>query len=136
MENVWRTRNEECSALTPEQEEMALEITTRIADKWSLCTMAVLAEEDGPLRFSRVMERVEGISQKSLTKTLRQLERDGLIRRKLFPEVPPRVEYGITTLGLGMLEQVHPLWLWAVNNLECVAASRRAYDKKGTSGTE
>ena len=64
------------------------------------------------MRFSRIMDQVEGISQKSLTKTLRGLERDGLITREVFAEVPPRVEYTITALGSEMLDNVAPLWLW------------------------
>ena len=135
MDNVWKIRNEECSALTEQEETLALEMTTRIADKWTLCTLAVLAEEGAPLRFSRVMERVDGISQKSLTKTLRQMERDGLATRTLFPEVPPRVEYLITPLGLGMLEQVHPLWLWTVKNVANFAKSRSDYDRKARKST-
>jgi DNA-binding HxlR family transcriptional regulator len=66
---------------------------TSLANKWSLWTMSVLASAGTPLRFSRAMELVEGISQKSLTKTLRQLERDGLVKRKIFAEAPPRVEF-------------------------------------------
>lgn len=61
-----------------------------------------------PLRFSRLMEHVKGVSQKSLTKTLRQLERDGLVTRKMFAEVPPRVEYAMTALGVEMLKHVEP----------------------------
>ena len=132
MENVWKTRNQECSELKPEQEALALEVTTQIAEKWTLSTLAVLAEEGAALRFSRLQARVDGNSQKSLTKTRRQLERDGLVRRVFFPEVPPRVEYTITTLGLGLLEQIHPLWLWAVANVEKFEKSRRDYDRKLT----
>src|ERR1700761_9335170 len=89
----------------------AIEIFAQISERWRLRTMGVLAAAGGPLRFSRVMNRVGGVSQKSLTKTLRDLERDGLVTRAVFPEVPPRVEYTITTLGIAMLEQVHPLWM-------------------------
>jgi DNA-binding HxlR family transcriptional regulator len=103
-------------------------MVTRMAEKWTLWTLAVLAEADGPLRFSRVMERVEDVSQKSLTKTLRQLERDGLVTREVFPEVPPRVEYEATALGLEMLEQVHPLWMWAVENLGRFQAAQAEFD--------
>ena len=130
MGNVWKTRNRECAQLKPEQEVLAVEITTQMAEKWTLSTLSVLAEEGGALRFSRLLTRVDGISQKSLTKTLRQLERDGLVRRVLFPEVPPRVENTITTLGLGMLEQIHPLWLWTVANVEEFERARRDYDRK------
>ncbi|WP_446744428.1 winged helix-turn-helix transcriptional regulator [Silvibacterium acidisoli] len=130
MENHWKMWNAECAALEPEREILALEITTQMADKWLLWTLSVLAEEGSPLRFSRIMERVEGVSQKSLTKTLRQLERDGLVTREMFPEVPPRVEYTITELGLGMLEHVRPLWLWTVQNLENFERARRKYDER------
>jgi DNA-binding HxlR family transcriptional regulator len=65
-----------------------------------------------------------------LTKTLRQLERDGLVTRALFPEVPPRVEYTITVLGMAMLKQVHPLWLWTVRNVEEFEKARRKYDER------
>lgn len=75
-------------------------MVTRVAEKWTLRTLAVLAEADEPMRLSWVMEKVEDMSQKSLMKTLRQLERDGLVTREVFPELPPRVEYEATGLGL------------------------------------
>jgi DNA-binding HxlR family transcriptional regulator len=126
----WKEVNEACDAMEPEQESLARVIVTQMAEKWTLWTMAVLAEAGGPLRFSRVMERVEGVSQKSLTKTLRQLERDGLVTRVVFAEVPPRVEYAMTGLGLEMLEQVHPLWMWAVKNVGRFEAARAEFDAR------
>jgi DNA-binding HxlR family transcriptional regulator len=75
------------------------------------------------------LERVEGVSQKSLTKTLRQLERDGLVVRKVFAEVPPRVEYEITPIGLEMLEHVEPLWTWAAKSVKRFQAARATYDQ-------
>jgi DNA-binding HxlR family transcriptional regulator len=124
----WGAANATCEALGPGAETLARDMVTRMAEKWTLWTLAVLAEAGGPLRFSRVMERVEDVSQKSLTKTLRQLERDGLVTRVVFPEVPPRVEYEVTALGLEMLEQVHPLWMWAVENLERFQAAQAEFD--------
>ena len=103
-------------------------MVTRLADKWSLWTMSVLAATGAPLRFSRVMEQVEGVSQKSLTKTLRQLERDGLITRKIFAEVPPRVEYSITALGLEMLQHVEPFYLWVAKNVANFQTARADFD--------
>jgi DNA-binding HxlR family transcriptional regulator len=103
------------------------EIVTQISEKWTLWAMAVLAEAGAPMRFSRVMERVEGISQKSLTKTLRQLERGGLVTRVVFPEVPPRVEYQITKLGEELLVQLHPVWLWTVANVKRFEVARSKY---------
>src|SRR6202012_482574 len=126
----WEYANAACEQLGPKRDSVAREVVTQMAEKWTLWTMAVLAEADAPMRFSRVMERVEGVSQKSLTKTLRQLERDGLVPRVVFPEVPPRVEYTISPLGIAMLEQVHPLWMWTVKNLDKFEKARHQYDKR------
>lgn len=126
----WEETNAACEALGPGKETLARDMVTRMAEKWTLWTLAVLAETGEPMRFSRVMEKVGDVSQKSLTKTLRQLERDGLVTREVFPEVPPRVEYEVTELGLEMLEQVHPLWLWAVKNLERFQAAQAKFDRR------
>jgi len=133
----WEQVNAHCETLTEDEDELSREIVTRMADKWTLWTMSVLAETGEPMRFSRVMEKVEGVSQKSLTKTLRQLERDGLVTRMVFAEVPPRVEYTITPMGIEMLEQVHPLWLWATTSVGRFQRARRAYDERaGRRGPE
>jgi len=124
----WEYANAVCEELGPQQDALAREVVTQMAEKWTLWTLAVLAEAAAPMRFSRVMEQVEGVSQKSLTKTLRQLERDGLVTRVVFAEVPPRVEYTISPLGVAMLEQVHPLWIWTVQNLDKFEKARRQYD--------
>jgi DNA-binding HxlR family transcriptional regulator len=87
-------------------------------DKWSLWTISVIEELGQPMRFSRIMDQVEGISQKSLTKTLRGLERDGLITCEVFAEVPPRVEYTITALGSEMLDNIAPLWIWVTKRVQ------------------
>jgi len=126
----WREVNDSCDALSEDEDMLTREIVTRLADKWTLWTMSILAEAGGPMRFSRVMENVEGISQKSLTKTLRQLERDGLVTRAVFAEVPPRVEYTITPIGTEMLEQVYPLWLWAANSVGRFQQARSDYDHR------
>jgi DNA-binding HxlR family transcriptional regulator len=117
-----------CSTLTDEQEAVIREVISRVVDKWSFWALSELAK-DGPLRFSRVMERVEGVSQKSLTATLRHLERDGLITRTVTAQVPIRVDYDATELGRAMVLEVHPLWMWAAVNLDRFAKSRRAYDR-------
>jgi DNA-binding HxlR family transcriptional regulator len=121
-----------CDSLSEEDEVMTRDLMTRLADKWSLWTLSVLAKANGPIRFTRVMEQVEGISQKSLTKALRQLERDGLATRKLFPEVPPRVEYAITPLGIDLLKQVEPLWLWVAGKVRAFRAARESFDRERT----
>jgi DNA-binding HxlR family transcriptional regulator len=101
-----------CTALTSTQDQMARALLERITGKWSLAVTRVLAEAGAPLRFSRVLERVSGISQKVLTQTLRTLERDGLITRTLYPQVPPRVEYELTALGAGLIAPLASLWRW------------------------
>jgi DNA-binding HxlR family transcriptional regulator len=126
----WEHIKDFCETLTETQNALAREMVSRISDKWSLWTMSVLAELGQPMRFSRVMDQVEGISQKSLTKTLRGLERDGLITREIFAEVPPRVEYTITALGSEMLDNVAPLWRWAAKSVQRFQHCRAAFDRR------
>ncbi len=130
LADLVHSANGVCESLTDDEDILTREIVARIADKWSLWTMSVLAEAAAPIRFSRVMEQVEGVSQKSLTKTLRQLERDGLATRKVFAEVPPRVEYAITPLGLEMLQHFHPLWVWVAGSASRFQAARHQYDAR------
>src|SRR5580698_876954 len=95
----WEEANAACEAMTENEESLTRDIVTRLAEKWTLWALAELAAAREPMRFSRLMERVEGVSQKSLTKVPRQLERDRLVTRVVFAEVPPRVEYAITDLA-------------------------------------
>ena len=127
----WDAANAICDRLSPDQDLLVRQIVTQISEKWTLWTMSVLAEAGEPMRFSRVMEQVEGVSQKSLTKTLRQLESEGLVTRTVFPEVPPRVEYQITRLGEELLVQLHPVWLWTVANVKRFEAARSKYAGNG-----
>jgi len=110
--------------LTQAEDRLAREVLEQVTAKWSLSVMRILADANGPLRFSRVLERVEGISQKALTQTLRTLERDGLITRTLYPQVPPRVEYELTTLGRDLLVPVASLWRWIAGKLPQFAAAQ------------
>ena len=87
--------------------------------------------EKGELRFTRLSELVDGISQKMLSQTLRQMERDGLITRTVHPVVPPNVEYKLTHLGLSLGAAFCGVWVWAAENLKHVEQARRAFDKKG-----
>ncbi len=127
----WEAANALCDKLSPDQDLLVREIVTQISEKWTLWTMSVLAQAGVPMRFSRVMEAVEGISQKSLTKTLRQLEKAGLVTRVVFAEVPPRVEYRITGLGKDLLIQLHPVWLWTVANVKRFQTARSKYAGAG-----
>jgi DNA-binding HxlR family transcriptional regulator len=103
------------------------EMLVRVADKWSMYVIHVLADAS-PLRFSELRRRVDGVSQRMLTVTLRGLERDGLVRRTMYPEVPPRVEYALTPLGATLREIVDSLIEWSGAHLKKVDAARARYD--------
>ena len=103
-------------------------ILDRIADKWSLLVICVLA--DGTHRFSEVRRKIDGISQRMLTLTLRQLEREGLVRRTVFPVVPPRVDYELTPLGSTLLDTIQALVAWAGEHGHEIADARAAYDAR------
>ncbi|MBB3570218.1 helix-turn-helix domain-containing protein [Rhizobium sp. BK491] len=107
---------------------MVREILDRIGDKWSLYVIAIL--KDGPLRFNELRRRIDGISQRMLTLTLRGLERDGLVTRTLFPTIPPRVDYELTKSGRELLGPVMALVGWATANQDVIQEARAQYDKR------
>jgi DNA-binding HxlR family transcriptional regulator len=105
------------------------DLIDRVADKWTMLILEVLTEQ-APLRFSRLAEKVAGISQKMLTQTVRQMERDGLVTRTVYPVVPPHVEYELTPLGLTLGGAFCGVWVWASDNLKAVEKARQAFDAK------
>jgi DNA-binding HxlR family transcriptional regulator len=117
------------AATDPELDALVNELIGRVADKWTMLILEALAE-GGELRFTRIGERVEGISQKMLTQTLRQMERDGLLTRTIHPVVPPRVEYRLTELGLTLGGAFCGVWVWAAENLKQVQQARRDFDER------
>ncbi|OWV00575.1 transcriptional regulator [Micromonospora wenchangensis] len=102
------------------------QVIDRIGDRWSVLVVLTLA--DGGRRYGELAERIDGISQKMLTQTLRGLERDGLITRTVHASVPPRVDYALTGLGRSLLELVSGLEAWATTHLAEVQAARARYD--------
>ncbi|MEZ3159351.1 helix-turn-helix domain-containing protein [Microbacterium sp. BWT-B31] len=102
------------------------DVLDRVGDKWSLLVIVTL--RDGILRFTELQRHIPGISQRMLTLTLRQLERDGLITRTVHAEVPPRVEYALTELGATLIGIAASLGEWAIANQPRIEASRAAYD--------
>ena len=102
-------------------------ILDRIGDRWTVLVVGVLSEGDA--RFSQLARRVEGVSQKMLTQTLRALERDGLVRRTVYPEVPVRVEYALTDAGRSLCAPLSALQAWAVEHLDDVSAAQHAHDE-------
>ena len=127
-------QDDPCSSLPADEQALVREVLGRLVDKWGLWVLSELSE-DGPLRFARLLERVGRISQKSLSATLRQLERDGLVTRTMIAQVPIRVDYAATPLGRSLIDQVHPLWLWAIERLPDFIAARAAYDAR-TAGQQ
>jgi DNA-binding HxlR family transcriptional regulator len=111
-----------------EKDDLVHEVLDRIADKWTLVVIDVL--ENGLLRFTEIRRRVPGISQKMLTKTLRQMERDGLVTRRVHPVIPPHVDYELTRLGMSLGEAVCSVWKWVDRHMGDVAKARRAFDAR------
>lgn len=123
--NAW---DDICKVLNKDNDDVKSDILNHVGNKWSLFVIHALGI-DGRMRFSNLQKHINGISQKMLTKCLRELERDGLISRTIYPEVPPRVEYELTSLGRGMLVQVTPLWYWIANSVNQFRQARDNYGK-------
>jgi DNA-binding HxlR family transcriptional regulator len=117
-------------ATDPKVEALVREIIERVADKWTMLVLEVL-EEHGVVRFTRLGELVGGISQKMLTKTVRQMERDGLVTRTVHPVIPPRVEYELTELGRSLGEAFCGVWVWVEAHGEEIARARAAFEERG-----
>lgn len=101
-------------------------VLARVGDKWSLLVIGILGER--PHRFTELLRIVPGISRRMLTVTLRGLERDGLVQRTVFAEVPPRVEYAVTELGLSLGATVRQLAIWVSDNQSQIEANWREFD--------
>ena len=123
-----RTISGPCQAW-PEESAFIREVLDRIGDKWTVLVISTLGA--APLRYSDLQASIPGISQRMLTVTLKALERDGLLTRTAYPEVPPRVEYELTSLGRSLVDAVMTLARWAASHHGDVAASRRDHELTG-----
>lgn len=103
-------------------------VVAQIGDKWSLLILFALV--DGVERFNALKSRIEGISQRMLTQTLRDLEREGYINRTVYPEVPVRVEYGLTEMGRDLVKPLYALVSWADEHQAKIKRAREMYDEK------
>lgn len=110
--------HENCSAVSP--------VLARVGEKWSMLIVMLLGS--GPVRFNELKRRIDGISQRMLSLTLKGLERDGLVSRTVTPSVPPRVDYDLTPLGQSLREHVAALGIWALQRRDDIAEARRRYD--------
>lgn len=110
------------------------ELLTRLGDKWSvllILTLARMPENRG--RFSELKKSIPGISQRMLTATLRNLERDGILKREMFAEVPPRVEYELTDLGTSILNPMREIVIWIEGNWSTIRTSREQFDNRNNN---
>jgi DNA-binding HxlR family transcriptional regulator len=107
---------------------LSRQVLELIADQWT--PLVIYALEDGTMRFGQLLKRIDGISKKMLTQTLRALERNGLVQRVVYPVVPPVVEYSLTPLGETLREPLEALRVWAYGHLREVAQARMEYDQR------
>ncbi len=110
------------------------EVLDRVGDKWSLLVIAMLEQRPtARARFSELKRSIPGISQRMLTATLRSLERDGLLTRHVYAEVPPRVEYALTPLGKQFMQPVRGLVTWLQMHWSTIRAAREKFDGQSAS---
>lgn len=105
------------------------QVLDRFGDKWSILVIELLSHE-GKLRFSEIGQLIGDISQKMLTVTLRSLESDGLVIRRFFPEIPPRVEYELSELGRSLVPHIQQLTSWGQENMAAIKENRRRFEEK------
>lgn len=117
-EPIWDPYDKDCPSR---------KLLDRIGDRWTVLVVGTL--ESGPKRFSELHHGIDGISQKMLTQTLRGLERDGLAKRTVYAEVPPRVVYELSPTGRSLIEPLTALTAWATTHMTDVKAAQSAYDK-------
>jgi DNA-binding HxlR family transcriptional regulator len=107
---------------------LSRQVLRLIADQWT--PLVIYALEEDTMRFGQLLKRIDGISKKMLTQTLRALERNGLVQRVVYPVVPPVVEYSLTPLGKTLIEPIHTLTNWAYAHLPEVAHAQTTYDQR------
>jgi DNA-binding HxlR family transcriptional regulator len=117
-----------CDALSDDDDGLKREVLAHAGNRWSLGIVHALGVA-GTLRHAELARRLEGVTQRMLTRSLRHLERDGLIVRRDHGEVPPRVDYTLTPLGRGLLIGMMPLWTWIIDNGSAFRSARDRFDR-------
>ena len=107
-------------------------LLSRIGDKWTVLVVSALAE--GPRRFNELRREIPSVSQRMLTLTLRNLERDGIVSRTVTPTIPPRVDYELTELGSSLQRPVNALAEWALDNVEAIHKAQAEFDSRRELG--
>ncbi|WP_329393383.1 helix-turn-helix transcriptional regulator [Streptomyces lydicus] len=111
-------------------------VVEALANKWVLYVLGALRRHDRPMRFSELRRLLDGITQKMLTQTLRALERDGLVHRTVYPTVPPRVEYGLTDLGVEAGRLTSAIGAWSVVHAQQILTARQNFDEQAATPPE
>jgi DNA-binding HxlR family transcriptional regulator len=109
-------------------------LLSRIGDKWTVLVVTTLGE--GPRRFNELRREIPSVSQRMLTLTLRNLERDGLVSRTVTPSIPPRVDYALTEVGRSLLMPVNALAQWAIDNVQTIHAAQASFDAEAHARAE
>jgi len=118
-----------CESLSDADDGLKREVLAHAGNRWSLAIVHALGVS-GTLRHAELSRSLEGVTQRMLTRSLRQLERDGLIARRDHNEVPPRVDYTLTALGRGLLAGMMPLWTWVIDNADSFRTARGDFDRR------
>lgn len=118
-----------CRTLREEDDGVRREVLAHAGSRWSLGILHALGVY-GAMRHAEIKRQMSGVTQRMLTKTLRSMDRDGLVVRREFGEIPPRVEYELTPLGMGLLTRMSPIWTWVVENVEDFRKARRIFDSQ------
>ncbi|MEU1376926.1 helix-turn-helix domain-containing protein [Streptomyces triculaminicus] len=111
-------------------------VVEALANKWVLYVLGALRRHDRPMRFSELRRLLDGVTQKMLTQTLRALERDGLVHRTVYPTVPPRVEYGLTDLGVEAGRLTSAIGAWSVEHARQILTARQNFDNQAATAPE
>ncbi|MFC6338242.1 transcriptional regulator [Pseudomonas sp. CCM 7891] len=127
-DEIIRRSQAACEALSADDDGLKRDVLSHAGNRWSLGIVHVLGV-NGRLRHAEIGRRMEGVTQRMLTRTLRQLERDGLVLRHDYQEVPPKVDYELSGLGKQLLVHMIPLWTWVVENAEEFRHSREQFDR-------
>lgn len=121
-----------CQTLGEDEDGVRREVLAHAGSRWALGILHALGV-NGPMRHAAIRRQMTGVTQRMLTKTLRAMERDGLVVRREFGEVPPRVEYELTALGMGLLVRMAPVWTWVVENVDRFREARAEFDSQGSA---
>lgn len=118
-----------CQTLGEDDDGVRREVLTHAGSRWALGILHALGV-NGKMRHAGIKRQMKGVTPRMLTKTLRAMERDGLVARHEFGEIPPRVDYELTPLGRELLVRMSPVWTWVVENVETFREARRVFDRQ------